>query len=111
MSDKLAVILTSGDPQVLEMGLVYARNAISHKWFTDVRVYLFGPSEVTAVTDPELRKRVEAVIKEGVIPAACKWCSDKYNVSALLEELGCRVEYIGKPVSESIRDGYTPMTW
>lgn len=28
MSDKLAVILVSADPKVLEMGLMYARNAI-----------------------------------------------------------------------------------
>jgi hypothetical protein len=111
MSDKLAVILVSADRAVLEMGLTYTCNVLSHQWFPDVKVYLFGPSEVTVATDPDLRKLAGAVIQAGVVPVACKWCSDKYNVTALLLELGCRVEYIGKPVSEAIREGYTPMTW
>jgi hypothetical protein len=111
MSDKLAVILVSADRAVLEMALTYTRNVITHKWLPDVKVYLFGPSEVTITTDPDLRNLASAVIQAGVVPVACKWCSDKYNVTALLLDLGCRVEYIGQPVSEAIRDGYTPMTW
>ncbi|MHB1318252.1 MAG: hypothetical protein ACYCYF_06505 [Anaerolineae bacterium] len=111
MNDKLAIILVSADRAVLEMGLTYARNAISHGWLPEIRLYLFGPSEVTIATDPDLRAIICEIIALGVIPAACKWCSDKYNVSALLQELGCRVEYIGQPVSEAIRDGYVPMTW
>jgi hypothetical protein len=111
MSDKLAVILVSGDRQVLEMGLIYTRNAIARQWFPEIKTYLFGPSEVTIATDPELRVMLQEIVALGTVPEACKWCSDKYNVTAILEELGCRVIYIGEPVSQSIRAGYTPMTW
>ena len=111
MSDKLAVILASSDRKVLEMGLVYAKNAIANEWMEDVKVFLFGPSEVTIATDPDLYPLVEEIIENGEIPRACKWCSDKYHVSELLEEMGCSVEYIGSPVSEAIKAGYTPMTW
>jgi hypothetical protein len=105
------VILVSSDRRVLEMGLIYARNAVAQKWMEDARVFFFGPSEVTIATDPDLHGLVRAIIDEGVTPKACKWCSDKYSVSDLLEALGCVVEYIGSPVSESIREGHTPMTW
>ena len=111
MSDKLAVILASGDRKVLEMGLVYARNVVARGWMKDMKLFFFGPSEVTIATDPDLRELVEAIIQGGTVPQACKWCSDKYGVSDMLLALGCEVEYIGSPVSEAIKAGYTPMTW
>jgi len=111
MSDKLAIILASGDCKVLEMGLIYAKNVVAHDWMDDMRLFLFGPSEVTIATDPDLHQLVKAIIEEGVVPQACRWCSDKYGVSDMLRALGCEVEYIGSPVSEAINAGYTPMTW
>ena len=111
MSAKLAVILTSSDRKVLEMGLVYARNAVARGGMDEVVLFFFGPSEVTIATDPDLRGLVQEIIAGGTVPRACKWCSDKYGVSDKLEALGCVVEYIGSPVSEAIKDGYAPMTW
>lgn len=111
MSDKLAVILVSGDSKVLEMGLMYARNTVKHGWMSDTKLYIFGPSEVTISTDPDLQAMVREIIAEGTIPVACKWCSDKYGVSDLLAKLGCNVDYVGAPISEAIQDGYVPMTW
>jgi len=111
MSNKLAVILVSSDHKVLEMGLVYAKNAIRRGWMDDTLVFFFGPSEVTIATDPELRELTRQILEAGVTPVACQWCSDKYHVSDLLRELGVRVNYIGSPVSEAIKAGYTPMTW
>ncbi len=111
MNDKLAVILVSGDRKVLEMGLVYATNVVVHGWMSDLRVYLFGPSEVTIATDPDLQELVKTMIAGGTIPQACRWCSDKYGVSDMLRDLGVDVQWIGEPVSQSIKDGYAPMTW
>ena len=111
MSDKLAIILVSADRKVLEMGLIYAKNVGIRGWMDETKLFLFGPSEVTIATDPDLRKLVEGIIEDGAVPLACKWCSDKYGVSDLLADLGCSVEYIGSPVSQAIKDGYTPMTW
>ncbi len=111
MSDKLAVILASSDHKVLEMGLIYAKNVAKHEWMSDLKLYLFGPSEVTIATDPELRQHLKEIIDLGIVPQACKWCSDEYRVSEQLAELGVEIEYIGEPVSEAIKQGYTPMTW
>jgi len=111
MSDKLAVILVSADPKVLEMGLMYARSAVKQGWMNDTLLYFFGPSEVTISTDPDLQAAVREIIAEGTVPVACKWCSDKYGVSDLLIKLGCNVDYVGAPISKAIQDGYVPMTW
>ena len=111
MNDKLAVVLASGDPHVLEMGLMYARNAAKHGWFSDVKLFLFGPSETQLATDPMLRQMAEQVIEEGLIPVACKYCSDKYSVSDALADLGCEIDYVGVPISDAIKAGYAPMVW
>ena len=111
MSDKLAVILVSSDRKVLEMGLIYAKNVVSRGWMSDMKLFFFGPAEVTIATDPDLKEIVAEIIQGGTVPRACKWCSDKYAVSGMLEEMGCVVEFIGEPVSLAIREGYTPMTW
>ena len=111
MSDKLAVILASGDTHVLEMGLMYARNAAKQGWMSDVKVFLFGPSETQIATDPALREMVSAMIEEGLVPVACKYCSDKYSMSEALTQLGCVIDYVGMPISDAIKVGYVPMVW
>ena len=111
MNDKLAIILASGDPRVLEMGLMYARNSAVQGWMSDVKVFLFGSSEIQIATDPGLRGMVEEMIKSGIVPVACKYCSDKYSVTELLERAGCEIEYVGAPISEAIKAGYVPMVW
>jgi hypothetical protein len=111
MPEKLAVILASGDPRVLEMGLTYVRNTVKHGWMDETMLFLFGPSETQIATDPKLREMIEAIIEAGTTPMACKFCSDKYSVSDLLVEIGCEVEYVGEPISRAIRDGYVPMVW
>jgi len=111
MSDRLSVILASGDPRVLEMGLMYARNVVKHGWMREVKLFLFGPAEVQIATDPALQEAVRAIVDEGTVPMACKFCSDKFSVSGLLSELGCAIEYVGDPISRSIRDGFVPMVW
>lgn len=111
MSDRLAVILASGDPRVLEMGLMYARNTLKQGWMERTKLFLFGPSETQGATDPELQEMIRTLIDEGIVPVACKFCSDKYSVSELLHELGCEVEYVGEPISRAIREGFVPMVW
>ena len=111
MPDRVAVILASGDPHVLEMGLVYARNTARHGWMDETKLFLFGPSETQVATDPGLQKMIRTLVDEGTVPVACKFCSDKYSVSELLHELGCEVEYIGEPISQAIREGFVPMVW
>lgn len=111
MNDRLAVILVSSDRKVLEMGLLFAMNAASRGWMTELKLYLFGPSEVIVATDPELKALIGAIIEGGTTPIACKSCSDKYDVTDKLTAMGVEIQYIGAPVCEAIKEGFVPMTW
>ena len=42
---------------------------------------------------------------------ACKAVADRYEVSDKIKELGIEMEFIGKMVSNSIKEGYVPMVW
>lgn len=70
------------------MGLLYARNVVKNGWMREMRLYLFGPSELQIATDPHLREMVETIVSEGTRPMACKFCSDKYSVNEHLAEIG-----------------------
>ncbi len=111
MSERLAVILASSDLRVLEAGMMYAGNAAKKGWMEDTKLFLFGPSETQIATDPRLQDRLREILASGMIPVACKACSDEAGISDRLAELGCDVEYVGEPISRAIRDGYVPMVW
>jgi len=111
MSDRLCVIISSSDRNVIKTGLQYARRTVENKFMEDTTLFLFGPSEEVITHDIELQDFVRRFMDTGKEVRACKWCSDDYGVSDRLENLGIKVDYIGVLVSEAINEGYTPMVW
>ena len=61
------------------------------------RRHLFGGTHETRLR--QLRKVSEACVRL----TACKWCSDQYEVSGKLVELGIDVKYMGKPLTEYLK--------
>jgi len=54
MSEKLLVIIASGDREKVLTALMYAKNTIKYSWLEDVRVIFFGPSENLLVSDTDV---------------------------------------------------------
>lgn len=111
MSSKIVVILSSSEAGKIRTGMLYAMNALKNEWLDDVKVFVFGPAEQLLLTDPELQKAVKefALMDEKVV--ACKGIADRDGISEAIEKQGVEVEYIGKVISDLIKDGYTPMVW
>ncbi len=110
MSDKLLIMIATGEKKKALAGLLYAVNAIKHKWIPEVRVIFFGPSEALLVEDDDVQVWAEK-LKEYQVPLACKFISDRDGVSDALEGLGIDVEFVGTMVSDLIKEGYTPMVF
>ena len=111
MSDKIIAIISSNDEGKCRTGLAYAMNALKNEWMADVKIYIFGPAEVLVTKHEELQALLrEFQLMDGQV-VACKAIADRYEVSDKISELGVEVEYIGKMVSDSIKEGYTPMVW
>lgn len=104
--DELVVIWTSGDREVaLKMAFMYTLNSKRFKWgWKNVTLVVWGPSSKLLVADKELQERLSKMKDAGVNLLACKKCSDLYGVSGDLRRLGIEVKYMGKPLTDYLRD-------
>ena len=109
---RLLVVWTSGDRDVaLKMVFMYTYNAKKNGWFDEVQLLVWGPSSKLLAEDAELREYIGRMKKEGVILTACKACADSYGISETLAELGIDVKYMGLPLTEMLKDGWTTITF
>ena len=112
MANKVLVILSSGDRDVaLEVGLVYPLNAAKNKWMDEVKVIIFGPSERIVAHDMEIQEKIKELQKYGVEIMACKWCSDRMNITGLLEDIGIKAVYVGTVISQLLKDNWAPLSF
>lgn len=103
--DKLAIVWTSGDPEVAHrMTLMYAHGAKNAEWFDEVRVVVWGPSARLLAADKDLQAKVKQMKADGVIVQACVVCADSYGVADELRALDIEVKAMGQPLSEFIKD-------
>jgi len=111
-SDKLLVVWTSGDRDVaLKMVYMYTFNAKKRGWWGTIRFLIWGPSAKLLANDAELQQEVKKMKEAGVELLACKACADSYNVSDKLTELGVEVKYMGVPLTEMLKSGWTCITF
>jgi len=110
MSEKLLVIISSGDREKVLTALMYAKNTIKYGWIEDVRVIFFGPSENLLVGDSDVSDSAKELAGLGK-PVACKFLSDRDSVSERIESLGITVDYVGSMIADLIKDGFIPMVW
>lgn len=103
--DKLVVLWTSGDREVaLKMVFMYTYNAKKFGWWNDITLLVWGPSQKLLTEDKELQDNVKMMIESGIEVLACKGCSDQYEISEKLEEIGVTVRYTGKDLTSFIKE-------
>jgi hypothetical protein len=111
--DELVVLWTSGDREVaLKMAFMYALNSRRFNWgWKNVTLVVWGPSSKLLAADKELQESLFRMKEAGVKLLACKKCSDLYGVSDDLRRLGIVVKYMGKPLTDYLRnDNYRVLT-
>ncbi len=109
---RLAVIWTSGDPEVAHrVCLMYTHNAKKQKWFDDVTLIVWGPSARLLAADKDLQAKVKAMLDDGVRLQACLACSDSYGVTEQLRKLGIEVKYMGRPLTDMLKQNWKILTF
>jgi hypothetical protein len=106
--DELVVLWTSGDREVaLKMAFMYTFNCRRFKWgWRNVTLIVWGPSSKLLAIDKELQEHIVDMKEAGVKLQACKKCSELYGVSDELKRLGIEVKYMGKPLTDYLRDDH-----
>lgn len=107
---KLLVLISTAEKEKALTGLLYSVNALKHGWYEDVKIYFMGPIEKLIAEDKDIQEKMQ-VLFEYKPPVACKFVSEKENISKELEALGYQLEYIGKSMTEDINNGYVPMVF
>lgn len=103
-SENLFILWTSGEREVaIETVFMYALNSKLQGWWKNVELCIWGPSAKLAVNDEEINARLCHMIKSGVRVTACKACTDHYDLSEKLEEMGVEVIYMGGPLTDILR--------
>jgi hypothetical protein len=104
--DGLVVVWTSDEREVaLKMVFMYTLNSKRFKWgWKNITLVVWGPSSKLLSEDKELQEYIGRMKEAGVTLLACKKCSDLYGVSADLRRLGIEVKYMGKPLTDYLRD-------
>jgi hypothetical protein len=107
-SDTLIVLWTSGDPDVaLKMVFMYAGTSARVKWWSHVRLIVWGPSAKISAENTEIQEGIAKMLENGVVVDACKACADDYGVSDTLTSLGIDVKYMGKLLTQYLKGNYT----
>lgn len=110
MSDKVLVIIASGEEEKALTALMYAKNAIKYEWIPEVRVVFFGPAQALLINNKNVSESAAELARYGKA-LACKFISDREGQSEGIEALGIEVQYVGEEISEMIKSGYAPMVW
>lgn len=103
-ADRLAVVWTSGDPDVAHrMTLMYTHGAQRRDWFDEVRLIIWGPSQRLLIGDKDIQAKIAEMREAGVHVQACLACANLYGVADELRALDIEVKYMGEPLSDHIK--------
>lgn len=109
---RLAVVWTSGDPEVAHrVCLMYAQAAKTNGWFDEVRLIVWGPSARLLAADKDVKAKVKTMMDHGVLVQACIVCADSYGVTDTLRGLDIEVKAMGKPLTEMLTSEYKVLTF
>ena len=110
--DRIVVYLTSRDEDVArELVFPYVLNSKLRKWWEDITLVIWGPSQLTLCKTDNLQEYLATIREAGVRLEACKACSDNYGISDQLTKLGIEVKYMGVLTTEYIKSGRKILTF
>ena len=109
---KLAVLWTSGDPDVANrVALMYTHASKQFKWFDEVTLIVWGPSQQLLLNDKEIQDKVKAMQKDGIIVEACIACAMGYGIVEDLKKLDITVKGMGKPLTDYLKSDWKVLTF
>ena len=111
-NEKLAVLWTSGDPDVAQrMVFMYTHFAKKAGWFNEVTLIVWGPSQRLLLDNKSLQEKLKAMQDDGVVVEACIACAMSYGIVDDLKKLGITVKGMGEPLSDYLKSGWKVLTF
>ena len=110
---RLAVLWTSGDPEVAHrVAFMYTEAVASQQWFDEVQLIVWGPSARLLAGDKDVQEALGRLKVSGVAVKACVVCADSYGVTDQLRDLDLEVKGMGRPLTDLLQDeSWTVLTF
>jgi hypothetical protein len=110
--DRLAILWTSGDPEVAHrVCLMYTHAAKNNAWADDVTLIVWGPSSRLLAADKDVQAKVRQMMEDGVRVEACIACANSYGITDDIRALGIEVKPMGKPLTDMMNRGYKVLSF
>ncbi len=108
------IIITAGENELEKFisAMSFSINVKKKSYMDDVKVVFFGPSEkLLASNNTDVINLFTQIKALNIDIFACKNVSDSFSITPKLIDLGLNVSYIGKIVTDLLKDGYTALTF
>ena len=104
MDEHLHILWTNADPVVFDkMVMMYAVNSLTHGWWKQVTVIIWGATAGLAAANPEVAERIRLARGAGVEFSACITCAWELGVEKELAAQGLEMISWGPPLTELIK--------
>ena len=104
MDSKGNILWTTSDKDTItNMIAMYTCNSLKNSWWEEVNVVIWGGATKLISEDESVHQLITKMVLAGVTVEACKACSDIYNVSEKLQDLGVDVKYMGTGLTDYIK--------
>ncbi|MCF7929793.1 MAG: DsrE family protein [Spirochaetales bacterium] len=111
-NDAIVIVWSTADRDIArELVLPYALNSKKQGWWEDVTLIVWGSASNVLANDATLKPWMADLAEQGVRLEACKACADQYKVTGDLERLGIDVKYMGKPLTDYIKEDRKVLTF
>ena len=103
--NEVHILWTNADPSVAyNMVFMYAGNAVRNKWWDEITVILWGPTQELAVQNQGIREHIKELQNLGVKFSACMTCAIELETKEDLEQMGVEVIRWGKKLTDKIKN-------
>lgn len=101
---KLTILWTT-DNEITTRNMVfmYAKNAKIQRWFSDVRIIIWGASSHLLANNKAIQNELNEVIRADVKVIACLACSDNLGITPIIKDLGIDVKYVGEDLTQILK--------
>ena len=103
-TNKLLIVWSSEEKEVAKkLILLYGSVMLERNYWDEATIMIWGPSAKLLAQDKEIQERVKVVQNTGVKFNACVVCTDDYDVSNQLREMGIELIHTGEMLTESLQ--------
>ncbi len=109
--DKINILWSTDNKHTIDNLLaMYTINSKANGWWKNINVIIWGASAKLIGAEMKYQKLVKEMIDSGINVEACKVCSDNFDASNTLLELGVDVKSMGEQLTKYLKSDEKVLT-